>query len=285
MGGPSCAPSALTLDPQPALSLVAAVIVPFLFKLAGAVALWMVGGWLIQFAMRILRRTLSRGSLDTMVINYLLSILGALLRVVLVVAILGFFGIETASFAALLAGAGVAIGAAWSGLLGNFAAGAFLQILRPINVGDYIDAGGVEGTVEEVGMFVTTITSVDNVRHFVGNAKLFGDNIKNFSAHPYRRVDLVAQLDNTADVPRAIELLRKGLESVPNQAEGKVADVEVLEFTERGPKLAVRPYAHTNHYWDVYFNTNRMIVDVLSRAGFPVPRIPLAVQQGAVAAN
>lgn len=275
----------LAYSPESAISLVATVVVPFLFKLAGAIALWIVGGWLINFAMRILRRTMSRGNLDPTLINYLLSILGALLRVVLVVAILGFFGIETASFAALLAGAGVAIGAAWSGLLGNFAAGVFLQLLRPISVGDYIKAGGVEGTVDEVGMFVTAITSIDNVRHFVGNAKLFGDNIQNFSAHPYRRVDLVAQLDNTADVPRAIELLRKGLESVPNQAPGKAPDVEVLEFTERGPKLAVRPYAHTDHYWDVYFDTNRMIVDVLTRAGFPVPRIPVVMQQGVAASN
>lgn len=273
------------IAPESALPIVAGVLVPFLFKLVGAVALWIVGGWLIQIAMRVLRRSLSRGALDVTLINYLISILGALLRVVLVVAILGFFGIETASFAALLAGAGVAIGAAWSGLLGNFAAGAFLQILRPINVGDYIQAGGVEGTVDEVGMFVTAITAPDNVRHFVGNTKIFSDNIKNFSAHPYRRVELVAQLDNSADVARAIELLRKGLESIPNQAAGKPADVEVLEFTERGPKLAVRPYAHTNHYWDVYFATNRMIVDVLARAGFPVPRIPLAVQQGVASAN
>ncbi|MFM1798061.1 MAG: hypothetical protein RLZZ117_339 [Cyanobacteriota bacterium] len=264
---------------------MAGVIIPFLFKLAGAAALWIVGGWLIQFAMRFLRRSLSRGRMDPTLVNYLLSILGALLRVVLVVAILGFFGIETASFAALLAGAGVAIGAAWSGLLGNFASGAFLQILRPINVGDYIEAGGVEGTVEEVGMFVTAITSPDNVRHFVGNSKLFGDNIKNYSTHPYRRVDLVAQLDNSANVPRAIELLRKGLESIPHQVAGKTGDVEVLEFTERGPKLAVRPYTHTSHYWDVYFATNRMIVDVLGNAGFPVPRIPLAVQQGSPSGN
>ncbi|MEB3242196.1 MAG: mechanosensitive ion channel family protein [Cyanobacteriota bacterium] len=271
----------MALSPESAVPLVAGVVVPFLFKLAGAAALWFVGGWLIDFAMRFLRRSLGRGTMDPTLINYLLSILGALLRVVLVVAILGFFGIETASFAALLAGAGVAIGAAWSGLLGNFAAGAFLQVLRPISVGDYIEAGGVEGTVEEVGMFVTAITSVDNVRHYVGNSKIFGDNIKNFSANPYRRVDLVAQLDNSADVPQAIALLRKGLESIPNQAAGKSPDVEVLEFTERGPKLAVRPYAHTKHYWDVYFDTNRMIVDVLGRAGFPVPRIPLAVQQGA----
>ena len=262
------------------VSAVTALVVPFLFKLVGAVALWIVGGWLISFALRMLRRVLNRGTLDPTVINYLLSILGALLRVVLVVAILGYFGIETASFAALLAGAGLAIGAAWSGMLGNFAAGVFLQIFRPINAGDYVDGGGVEGTVDEVGMFVTSITSPDNVRHFVGNAKLFGDNIKNYSANPYRRVELVAQLDNSADVGRAIALLKEGVQRVPNQVAGKEADVEVLEFSERGPRLAVRPYTHTAHYWQVYFDTNRMIVDVLGQAGFPVPRIPVAMQDG-----
>ena len=262
----------------PGISLVTDILVPFLFKLLGAVALWMVGGWLIGFALRLLRRMLNRGSLDPTLIGYLLNILGALLRVVLVVAILGFFGIQTASFAALLAGAGVAIGAAWSGMLGNFAAGVFLQIFRPINKGDYVEAGGVEGTVDEVGMFVTAITSPDNVRNYVGNAKLFGDNIKNYSANSYRRVELVAQLDNSADVAQAIALLQAGLLQVPNQVDGKPGDVAVLEFSERGPRLAVRPYTHTANYWQVYFDTNRMIVDVLGKAGFPVPRIPVAMQ-------
>jgi len=271
------APSVVTTE---GFSLVASVIVPFLFKLLGALALWVVGGWLIQLAMRLLRRTLSRGALDATLASYLITILNALLRVVLVVAILGFFGIETASFAALLAGAGVAIGAAWSGMLGNFAAGVFLQLFRPINVGDYIQAGGTEGTVKEVGMFVTAITSPDNAIHYVGNVKLFGDNIVNYSEHPYRRVELVAQLDNTADLQRAIALLKDGLGSVPNQYEGMPADVEVLEFTERGPKLAVRPYTHTDHYWQVYFDTNRTIAEVLGKAGFPVPRIPVAMQSG-----
>lgn len=101
-----------------------------------------------------------------------------ILRVVLVVAILGYFGIEATSFAALLAGAGIAIGAAWSGLLGNFAAGVFLQLFRPISVGDCIEGGGVVGTVKVVGMFVTSITSDDNVVNIVGHAKLFGDTIK-----------------------------------------------------------------------------------------------------------
>jgi len=268
-------PGVLALVPAADL---AALIVPFLFKLLGAIALWIVGGWLINFALRLLRRMLNQGTLDPTLISYLLNILGALLRVVLVVAILGFFGIETASFAALLAGAGVAIGAAWSGMLGNFAAGLFLQIFRPVSPGDYVEAGGVEGTVEEVGIFVTAITSPDNVRNYVGNAKLFGDNIKNYSATPYRRVELVAQLDNSADVGKAISLLKEGIKQVPNQVEGMAADVEVLEFSERGPRLAVRPYTHTANYWQVYFDTNRMIVEVLGKAGFPVPRIPVAMQ-------
>ena len=228
--------------------------------------------------MVLLDNPLNRGSLEATVIPCLVSILGAVLRVMLVVAILGFFGIETASFAALLAGAGVAIGAVWSGLLGNFAAGVFLQIVRPINAGDYIAAAGVEGTVDEMGMFVTSITAIDNAQHFVGNAKLFGDNIVNDSHRSHRRVDLVAQLDNPADVARAVALLREGVQRVPNQYEGKPAAVDVLEFSERGPRLAVRPCTHTSHYWQVYFDTNRMIVDGLGGAGFPVPRIPVAMQ-------
>ncbi|ABI46670.1 mechanosensitive ion channel family protein [Synechococcus sp. CC9311] len=258
---------------------VSALIVPFLFKLVGAAALWIVGGWLIGLALRLLRRFFRQGTLDSTLVNYLLSIIGVLLRVVLIVAILGFFGVETTSFAALLAGAGIAIGAAWSGMLGNFAAGVFLQLFRPISVGDYIDGGGVEGTVNEVGMFVTSITSIDNVVNIVGNAKLFGDTIKNYSATPYRRVDLVAQLDNSADVARAITLLKEGIKKVPNQASEIDAEVEVLEFSERGPRLAVRPYTHTSHYWQVYFDANRMIVEVLGQAGFPVPRIPVAMQK------
>jgi small conductance mechanosensitive channel len=261
---------------------VATLVIPFLFKLLGAIALWVVGGWLIALATRLLRRIFNRGTLDPVLVGYLLSILAVVLRVILIVAILGYFGIETASFAALLAGAGLAIGAAWSGMLGNFAAGVFLQIFRPVSPGDYVEAGGVEGTVEEVGIFVTSITSPDNVRNYVSNSKLFGDNIKNYSATSFRRVELVAQLDNSADVGQAISLLKEGIKGVPNQIAGKEADVEVLEFSERGPRLAVRPYTHTANYWQVYFDTNRMIVDVLGKAGFPVPRIPVAMH-GSVA--
>ena len=95
-------------------------------------------------------------------------------------------------------------------------------------------------------------------------------------------VELVAQLDNSADVAQAIKLLKEGIKSVPNQMEGVEADVEVLEFSERGPRLAVRPYTEVTNYWQVYFDTNRMIVEVLGKACFPVPRIPVAMHGSSV---
>jgi small conductance mechanosensitive channel len=254
------------------------IIVPFLFKLVGAILLWVVGGWLIGFAMRLLRRSLSMAKLDPTLTSFLLGLISALLRVVLVVAILGFFGVETASFAALLAGAGVAIGMAWSGMLGNFAAGVFLQLFRPVSVGDFVTGGGVTGTVEEVGMFVTTVLAPDHVQNIIPNSKFFGDTIVNYSTFPYRRVELEAQLDNSADVGKAIAMLKEAVRAVPNQYPGKEADVELLTFTERGPRLAVRPYTHTSNYWQVYFDTNRVIADTLSGSnGFPVPRVPVAM--------
>ena len=263
------------------LNLIQAVVVPFLFKLAGALVLWLVANALIRLGLRILRRTFVRSRLDATLISYLINIAGALLRVVLVVAILGFFGVQTASFAALLAGAGVAVGAAWSGLLGDFAAGVFLQLFRPFNVGDQVRVAGVLGAVEEIGMFVTTVTSADNVRCIVPNGKIFSDVIENYSAHPYRRVDLSAQLDHSADVAQAILLLREGLRSVAHQYPGLEGTVDLLEVNDRGPRLVVRPYASGAKYGQVVFDTNRMIAEVLQRNAIPVPRSPVVVEQRA----
>ena len=111
------------------------------------------------------------------------------LNIALVLGILGYFGIQTTSFAAMLAGAGVAIGAAWSGMLGNFAAGAFMRVLRPFKMGDFVQIGGITGTVHELGLFGTTLITPDNVMTLVGNGKVFGDTVSNYSlsAPPLQR--------------------------------------------------------------------------------------------------
>jgi small conductance mechanosensitive channel len=247
------------------------IIVNFGLKLLGAFALWWAGRWLIGLAARLIQRTLTARQVDPTLQRYLASIISVVLNIVLVIGILGFFGFETTSFAALLAAAGVAIGAAWSGLLGNFAAGAFLMVLRPFKVGDYIAGGGVEGTVREIGLFATTILAPDNVVTMVGNGKLLGDTVKNFSAAPYRRVDRVAQIDHGVDPADAIARLKIRLATIPNVMADPAPDVEILDFNAMGAQLAVRPYCHTDHYWQVWFDTNRAIREEFSRAGYGVP--------------
>src|SRR5919205_277943 len=206
----------------------------FGLKVLGAIALWVIGRWLIHFAIGLLTKALKKRPIEPTVINYLGSTVAVLLNITLVVAILGYFGVQTTTFAALIASAGLAVGLAWSGLLSNFAAGAFLMILRPFKVGDFITAGGVTGTVEDIGLFVTAIDTLDNVRNFVGNGKIFADNIQNFSANPYRRVDLEAQLDHTVNVSHARQLLKQRLDIIPNVTSSPPPDVEVLRFSEMG---------------------------------------------------
>ncbi len=240
-------------------------------KVLGAIAIWIVGRWLISLALRLVGSALTKQKVDPTLIRYIHSAVAALLNIVLIVAILGFFGVETTSFAALLAAAGVAIGMAWSGLLSNFAGGAFLVILQPFKVGDFITAAGVTGTVEAIGLFATTLNTPDNVKTIVGNGKIFGDTIQNFSANPYRRVELTAQLAHGVDPQAAIALLKPALAQVPNVMAEPAPDVEILTFNLSGPVLAVRPYCNNQHYWQVYFDTNRLIRDIFAHAGFPVP--------------
>ena len=183
--------------------------IDFLFKLLAALAIWIIGRWVINKVVGFISRSMQRaGKIDATLGRYLESIIGALLTLLLILAILDVFGVQTTSFAALLAGAGLAIGAAWSGMLGNFAAGLFMQVLRPYKVGDFISAGGVIGTVKELGLFTTTIVTMDNVTTVVGNGKAFGDNIQNFSALPVRRVDCVAKVANSVNPLDAIARLK-----------------------------------------------------------------------------
>jgi small conductance mechanosensitive channel len=247
------------------------VAIAFGLKALGALVVWVVGRWLIRMAVNLMSSALKRQNMDATLTRYIGSIVAVTLNVILVVAILGYFGVETTSFAALVAGVGIAVGAAWGGLLSNFAAGAFLVTLRPFKVGDYIAAGGVEGTVKQIGLFGTEMLTPDNVHTIVGNAKIFGDNIKNYSTNAYRRVDLSAQLAHSVDTADAVARLKAAVARVPNVLGKPESEVEILSFNERGPVLAVRPYCHTDHYWQVYFDTNRVIWETLSAAGYPVP--------------
>lgn len=232
-------------------------------KVLGAIALWVIGRWLIGFALRMVRSGLERQQIDPTVVRYANSVINVTLNILLVVGILGYFGIQTTTFAALFATAGIAIGAAWAGLLSNFAAGVFLIVLRPFKVGDFVVAGGVNGTVKEIGLFSSTITTPDNVSTMVGNSKILGDTIQNFSNTAYRRVDLKCQLPNSANHDAAITLLKQRISAIPNVLASPPVEVSILEASPAGPVLAVRPYCNNGDYWQVYFDTNAVLNNLL----------------------
>jgi small conductance mechanosensitive channel len=125
--------------------------------------------------------------------------------------------------------------------------------------------------VKEIGLFVTTINTPDNVMTLVGNGKIFSDTIQNFTANPFRRVELKCQLAGAADHVAAMQLLREKIAAVTNVVPEPAVEVEILEFNLVGPVLAVRPFCHNDHYWQVYFDGNRTIRESLAAAGFPSP--------------
>jgi small conductance mechanosensitive channel len=176
------------MDVNALMQGAAATMVAVAWKVAGALVLWLVGRWLIAFATRLIGRALARQQFDVTLTRYIQTGITVLLNVALIVALLGYFGVETTTFAALIAAGGVAIGVAWGGLLANFAAGAFLVFLRPFKVGDFVTAAGVTGTVDAIGLFGTTINTPDNVLTIVGN------NSSQTLSRTFRRIPTAASI-------------------------------------------------------------------------------------------
>jgi small conductance mechanosensitive channel len=246
-------------------SFVRLYVLPMGWKILGALAIWLVGSFMIRLLRTALRRTMKVRRFDVTLARYLDTGATVVLQLLVLIAVLGVLGVETTSFAALLAAAGIAIGAAWSGLLANFAAGLFLLTFRPFKVGDTIAAAGVSGIVREIGLFVTAIDTTDNVLTFVGNNRIFADNVQNFSANDYRRVDLTAQVAAGTNVEDTMAAIRSELLQIPHVLEKPAPLVEMLSFTPTGSVLAVRPFCHNDDYWQVYYDANRAILQALQQ--------------------
>jgi small conductance mechanosensitive channel len=268
-------PPATTVNVSPSLLdnpllILESFLLPFAWKVLGAIVLWIFGGWLIGIAARMITKALSK-RLDTTLTTYIDSALRILLKIVLIVAILGLFGVESTSFAALLAAAGVAIGMAWAGLLSNFAAGVFLVVLRPFKVGDIITGGGVNGEVREIGLFATTLDNRSNTRIFVGNNKLFSDNIINHSHNAYVRLEALAQVANGVNPFEVVARIEQAVRQIPNVIATPGPEVGVKEYNAAGTLLYVRPYVKGGvpEQEGVMAAVYKVIAD--ATAGLPVP--------------
>ena len=234
-------------------------------KIIAALLIWFIGRALIQFTIKLVRAWMEKRVLDPTLENYVVAAIAVTLNILLII---GIFGLQTTSFAALFATLGITIGAAWAGLLANLAAGIFLIVLRPFKVGDFVIAGGINGNITQIGLFSTTITTSDNVATLVGNNKIFGDTIQNFSSNSYRRLNLRVQLTSGVDYQAAIALLREKVAAIPGVLSNPAVVIDIGDLNLVGPVLVVRPCCSAFDYTPVHFATNKVILETLETAGF-----------------
>jgi len=221
----------------------------FLPKLAGAVLTLVLGYVIARILTRAVQGGMQRAKVDPTLTRFA-SNLGYMAAMTLVViSALGQLGINTASFAAIVAAAGVAIGFALQGSLSNFAAGVMLILFRPFNVGDFVEAGGIAGTVEEVQVFSTRFTTPDNKRIIVPNSAITGGSITNFSANPTRRIDLVFGIGYGDDLAKAKSILERVLGEEPRILPEPAPFIGVCELGDSSVNIAVRPWVKGSDYW------------------------------------
>ena len=246
-------------------------------RILGAVIIFVVGKFLISFLKKMLLRILKRRQMDAGVQSFVRSLVSILLNLLLVVAIVSKLGIETTSFAALLASAGVAIGMALSGNLQNFAGGLIILVFKPYKVGDWIDIQSVSGTVREIQIFHTILTTADNKVVYIPNGTLSSGTIVNYSREDTRRIEWVVGVEYGVDYDHVESVVRRILATDERILDTPAPFVALHALDASSVNVTIRVWVKTSDYWDVYFNMNKQIYATFNAEGigFPFPQLTI----------
>ena len=261
-------------------------------RLLGAVAIWIIGRWVIRLLIGLISKALSHNKFDATLARYTCSILQGVLTVFLAVGVIDYLGVPTTSFAALAAGAGLAIGAAWSGILGNFAAGVFMVLMRPFKVGDSVSGGGTEGRIKEIGLFITKFENAEGEETLVPNGKLFSGNITNHSTK-------LAAADGSEEVSVEFQVAfgfphkkrSAKLTAALAKLDGVVADsVEIVidRFTVWGPVLVAKLLCPAAQAIEIHSEITEAVHEAFGDMGFgdhPAPRVMYKDPKGSAEAG
>lgn len=240
-------------------------------RVAGAVAV-LVAGWLgAKWVRRITRRGLDRSGLDRALVPFLSALVYYGVLVFVGLAVLNLFGIQTASFIAVLGAAGFAVGLSLQGTLSNFASGVMLLVFRPFSVDDVVDTGGAKGTVKEIGILTTKLDTPDNVRILVPNTRVFGNLIENYTAHDTRRLDLEVGISYDDDIGIGIEACERVLAGEARVLDDPEPVVAVASLGDSAVVLMVRPWCRTDDYWPLKRDLTRRLKEELEAAGCELP--------------
>jgi small conductance mechanosensitive channel len=259
------------MDMNQVMEQITAFVTQWGLKVVGALAVFIVGRIVAGMIRRAVRRALQRADVDATLRPFLSGLVYYLALAVVLIAVLNLFGIQTASLIAVLGAAGLAVGLALQGTLSNFASGVMLLVFRPFQVGNYVEVAGTAGSVEQVGVFNTTLKSPDNVRIVVPNSQIYGSTIKNYNGFETRRIDLVMGISYDDDIGVAVKTIGSILEADPRVLKDPAPVVAVNELGDSSVNLVVRPWCQASDYWALKWDLTREMKEGLERAGCSIP--------------
>lgn len=248
-----------------------ATILAWGWKVLAALLIFVIGRWVAKAVSAFLARIMRKRGIDDMLANFLSAILYTILLVAVIIAAVGQLGIQTTPLVAVLGAAGLAVGLALQNSLGNFASGVMLVLFRPFTKGDFVEAGGTSGTVDEVGIFTTVLNTPDNRRVIVPNGQITNDTITNYSAYDQRRIDLVIGVGYGDDLKLARDTIEKTITSHEKVLDDPEPAILVMDLGDSSVNFAVRPWVLASDYWVVRSELLESIKVDLEAAGCEIP--------------
>ncbi len=246
-----------------------------------AIIVFIVGKFVANIIVKIAKHALEKGGMDALLVNFVTSILRWVMMLFVIIAALEQLGVDTTSLVALLGAAGIAVGLALKDSLQNFASGVMLIVFRPFKNGDFVEAGGVTGVVEHIGIFTTIMRTGDNKEVIVPNGQVYGGTITNFSARETRRVDMVFGIAYDADIREAKKILEKIISEDERVLQDPAPVIAVAELADSSVNFIVRPWVKSGDYWNVLWDTNEKVKYAFDDAsiGIPFPQMELHVNK------
>ncbi|WP_434528001.1 small-conductance mechanosensitive channel MscS [Vibrio sp. K4] len=247
------------------------LLIQYGVNIISALLILFIGNIIVKTVANSVSKVLEKKKMDKAVVEFVNGLVRYLLFVIVLIAALGRVGVQTASVVAVIGAAGLAVGLALQGSLSNFAAGVLIVAFRPFKSGDYVEIGGVAGSVEAIQIFQTVLKTPDNKMVVVPNSSVIGGAITNYSRHATRRVDLVIGVSYSADLKQTKQVIRDVLEKDERILKDPAIQIGVLALADSSVNFVVRPWCKTADYWDVYFDSTQAIKEALDEAGIEIP--------------
>lgn len=259
------------MNPETIANQAIDIVLAYGPKLAAAIAVLMIGGWIVKLVIRGVDKGMQKGGIDPSLIPFLIGIVGMLLKVMLIISVLGMLGIEMTSFIAVLGAAGLAIGMALSGTLQNFAGGVIILLFKPFKVGDMIDAQGYLGSVHEIQIFNTILKTTDNKTIIIPNGGLSTSSMTNFSTEETRRVDWTISVGYGDDLDKARKVIKQLCDDDQRILKDPGVFIAVSELADSSVNFRVGAWVNAEHYWPVFFDMNENVYKTFNKEGLNIP--------------